>query len=88
MAAFTPQAIELRDVVLPLVGLSNAGPMASRQTVQFMALHGLSSIDDFNLIEAHPGKRAGQGFKRETPCPINGHPRPEQPDWVTLVREG
>ncbi len=56
MAALTPQAIELRDVILPLVGLSNAGPMASRQTVQFMALHGLSSIEDFNLIEPHQAK--------------------------------
>ena len=83
MAALPPQAIELRDVVLPLVRLTNTGPTASRQTVQFMALHGLSSIK-----EAPPGERSGQGFEREGPCPINGHPYPEQPDWVTLVREG
>ena len=51
MAVLPPQAIKLRDVVLPLVGLTNNGPMASRQSVQFMALHGLSSIKDFNFIE-------------------------------------
>ena len=56
MAALPPQAIELQDVVLPLVGLTNTGPMASRQTVQFLALHGLSSIEDFNFIEPHQAK--------------------------------
>jgi len=56
MAALPPQAIKLRDVVLPLVGLTNTGPTASRQTVQFMALHGLSSIKDFNFIEPHQAK--------------------------------
>ena len=56
MAALPPQAIELRDVVLPLVGLTTTGPTASRQTVQFMALHGLSSIEDFNFIEPHQAK--------------------------------
>ena len=30
--------------------------MASHQTVQFMALHGLSSIEDFNLIEPYQAK--------------------------------
>ena len=56
MAALPPQEIELRDVVLPLVGLTNTGPTASHQTVQFMALHGLSSIEDFNLIEPYQAK--------------------------------
>ena len=56
MAALPPQAIKLRDVVLPLVGLTNTGPTASRQTVQFMALHGLSSIEDFRFIEPHQAK--------------------------------
>ena len=48
--------IELRDVVLPLVGLTNTGPAAQRQTVQFISLHGLTSINDFNLIEPHQAK--------------------------------
>ena len=46
----------LRDVVLPVVGLSNVGPQATRQTNQFLALHGLTSIDDFNLLEPHQAK--------------------------------
>ncbi len=56
MAALTPNVIELRDVVLPLVGLTNTGPMAQRQTVQFLTLHGLSSVNDFNLIERNQAK--------------------------------
>ena len=39
MAALPPQLQELRDVVLPLVGLSDIGPLAQRQTAQFLALH-------------------------------------------------
>ena len=68
MAALPPQAIELQDIVLPLVGLTNAGPMASCQTVQFMALHGLSSIKDFNLIIINLNSRSGIGRSRR-PCP-------------------
>ncbi len=56
MAALPPEVIELRDVVLPLVGLTNAGPMPQRQTTQFLALHGLNSVNDFNLIEPHQAK--------------------------------
>jgi hypothetical protein len=56
MAALPPQAIELQDVFLPLVGLTNTCPTASRHTMQFMALHGLSSIEDFNFIEPHQAK--------------------------------
>lgn len=47
---------ELRDVVLPLVGLSNTGPVANRQTTQFITLHGLVSIDGFNRLQPHQAK--------------------------------
>jgi hypothetical protein len=53
MAALPPKVIELQDVILPLVGLTNAGPMPQRQTAQFLALHGLNSVNNFNLIEPH-----------------------------------
>jgi hypothetical protein len=56
MAALPPEVIELRNVVLPLVGLTNAGPMPQPQTTQFFALHGLNSVNDFNLIEPHQAK--------------------------------
>ena len=48
MAALPPALLELRDIVLPLVGMTNVGALATRQTSQFLALHGLTSIDDFN----------------------------------------
>ena len=56
MAALPQALTDLRDVVLPLVGLTNAGDVATRQTVQFLALHGLTSVNDFNLIEPHQAK--------------------------------
>jgi hypothetical protein len=56
MAALPPEVIELQDVVLPLVGLTNAGPMPQCQTAQFLALHGLNSVNNFNLIELHQAK--------------------------------
>ena len=56
MAAMAAPAVILRDVVLPLVGLTNTGPMAGRQTTQFLALHGLTSVNDFVLIEPHQAK--------------------------------
>ncbi len=56
MAALPPEIVELQDVLLPLVGLTNAGPMPLRQTALFLALHGLNSVNDFNLIEPHQAK--------------------------------
>ena len=56
MAALPPALLELRDIVLPLVGMSNVGAIANRQTSQFIALHGLTSIDDFNMVEPHQAK--------------------------------
>ncbi len=56
MAALPSKVIELQDVVLPLVRLTNAGPMPQRQTAQFLALYELNSVNDFNLIEPHQAK--------------------------------
>jgi hypothetical protein len=50
------ELIPLRDIVLPLVSLINTGPQASCQTNQFLALNGLSLIEDFNLLEPHQVK--------------------------------
>ena len=54
--ALPPGQVELRDIVLPLAGLSNTGGMARRRTVQFLALHGLQSVNDFNLLEPNQAK--------------------------------
>ena len=48
--------LELRDVVLPMVGLTNTGPVPTRQTTLFLALHGLTSINDFGRLEPHQAK--------------------------------
>ena len=56
MAALPPALLELRDIVLPLVGMSNVGAIANRQTSQFITLHGLTSIDDFNMVEPYQAK--------------------------------
>jgi hypothetical protein len=50
------ELIALRDIVLRLVGLINTGLQASRQTNQFLALHGFFLIEDFNLLEPHQAK--------------------------------
>ncbi len=50
MAANTDY-LELRDVVLPKVGLTNIGAVANRQTTLFLALHGLTNINDFGRLE-------------------------------------
>ena len=47
---------ELRDVVLPLAGLANTGPVANRQTTQFITLHGLVSINGFNHFQPNQAK--------------------------------
>ncbi len=48
--------LELGDVVLPMVGLTNTGVVANRQTTLFLALHGLTSINDFGRLEPHQAK--------------------------------
>jgi hypothetical protein len=72
MAALPPQLIELRDVVLPLVGLTNLGPIAQRQTAQFLALHGLTSTDDFNLVEPHQAKELVKASNSRHPAQAMG----------------
>lgn len=56
MAALAPELLVLRDVMLPLVGMNNTGPVNNRQTSQFIALHGFQSIEDFNLIEPNQAR--------------------------------
>jgi hypothetical protein len=72
MAALPPQLLELRDVVLPLVGLTNIGPVAQQQSVQFLALHGLTSIDDFNLVEPHQAKELVKASNSRHPAQAMG----------------
>lgn len=59
MEVLPTRTMELRDIILPLAGLSNTRPKAMHQTVQFLALHGLQSINDFNSLEPHQGKDLG-----------------------------
>ena len=56
MAALAPEAIILRDTVLPMLGMNNVGNVNTRQTTQFIALHGFTSINDFNRVEPHQAK--------------------------------
>ena len=72
MAALPPELIQLRDVILPLVGLTNVGPMAQRQTAQFLTLHGLTSINDFNLIEPNQAKDLVKGHSARYPAQAMG----------------
>ena len=44
-------AMAFRDVVLPLCGLVNAGPVATRQTMLFIAHHSIININNLNLLE-------------------------------------
>ena len=48
--------LELRDVVLPIVGLSNIGAVANRQTTMFLALHGMNDINSFGRLEPNQAK--------------------------------
>jgi len=63
---------ELRDVVLPLVGLSNAGAVANRQTTQFIALHGLISVEGFNLLEPYQAKDLVKQYNQRFPATSAG----------------
>ena len=56
MAAVNQDLIDMRDVVLPLVGLTNLGPIANRQTTQFITLHHIGSIDDLVRLEPRQAK--------------------------------
>ena len=72
MAAMAAPAVALRDVVLPLVGLTNTGAMAGRQTTQFLALHGLTSVNDFVLIEPHQAKDMIKASSTRNPAQAMG----------------
>ncbi len=72
MAALPHRVIELRDVVLPLVGLTNTGALPVRQTTQFSALHGLTSVNDFVLIEPHQAKDMVKALSARNPAQAMG----------------
>ena len=72
MAAMAAPTIALRDVVLPLVGLTNTGAMPGWQTTQFMALHGLTSVNDFVLIEPHQAKDMVKASSARNPAQAMG----------------
>ena len=59
--------MQFRDIVLPLCGLQNAGAVATRQTTLFIAHHGVTTIDDLNLIEPHQAKDLVKGFNSRHP---------------------
>ena len=56
MVAPPQDLVDLRDLVLPLAGLTNLGPIGSQQTTQFIALHQITSMEDFIRIEQHQAK--------------------------------
>jgi hypothetical protein len=66
MAANAAQ-VNLRDVVLPLCGISNVGAMAVRQTTLFIALHQIHTIDEFDLLEPHQAKDLVKTFNSRNP---------------------
>jgi hypothetical protein len=54
--AANAEYINLRDIVLPVVGLANTGAVVNRQTTQFLTVHGLTSTNDFGRLEPHQAK--------------------------------
>ena len=60
-------ALEFRDIVLPLCGLVNAGAVANRQTTLFIAHHGLTTINDMNLLQPEQGKELVKQFNQRHP---------------------
>ena len=71
-AAANAALIELRDVVLPLVGLSNVGPIDDRQTTQFMTFHGLVSANSINLLEPYQAKDLVKQYSQRFPASSMG----------------
>jgi hypothetical protein len=76
------ELIALQEIVLPFVVLINTGLQASRQTNQFLALHGLSLIEDFDLLEPHQAKDMVKASNSRHPA------QSQQPHRVDLVRQG
>ena len=64
--------IILRDIVLPLVGLTNTGALPGWQTTQFLAFHGLTSVNDFVLIEPHQTKDMVKASNARNPAQVRG----------------
>ncbi len=64
--------IILQDIVLPLVGLTNTGALPGRQTTQFLAFHGLTSVDDFVLIKPHQAKDMVKASNARNPAQAMG----------------
>ena len=60
-------AMAFRDVVLPLCGLANAGAVANRQTMLFIAHHGIITVDDLNLLQPNQAKELVKGFNQRHP---------------------
>ena len=60
-------ALAFRDAVLPLVGIPNAGAVATRPTTLFIAHHGITTIDDLNLLEPNQAKDLVKGFNMRHP---------------------
>ena len=55
-AAALQQLEELRNVVLPFVGLDNTGHIPNRETTRFIELHGLESVEDFSTYNPKDAK--------------------------------
>lgn len=71
-AAANAALIELRDVVLPIVGLLNVGPIDVRQTTQFMTFHGLVSVNGINLLEPDQAKDLVKQYGQRFPASSMG----------------
>jgi len=63
------EMIDLRDIVLPRVGLRNDPVnVAQRQTTQFIELHGLRSLDDFERLEPYQAKDLVKAYNARYPA--------------------
>ena len=60
-------ALQFRDTVLPLCGIPNAGAVATRPTTLFIAHHGITTVDDLNLLEPYQAKELVKGFNMRHP---------------------
>ena len=61
-------ALVFRDVVLPLCGLNNAGAVAGRQTTLFITHHGITTVEDLNLLEPYQSKDLVKQFNQRHPA--------------------
>jgi hypothetical protein len=61
-------ALAFRDAVLPLCGLNNVGAVAGRQTTSFIQHHGITTVDDLNLLEPNQAKELVKQFNSRFPA--------------------